>query len=41
MMKVVEKLKNSLWAKRIAKLGGLYIALEVILVIGALVFVTT
>lgn len=39
MKKVAEKIKSSRWAKRAMKLGGLYIALEVILVLGALIFV--
>ena len=39
MSKLINKIKTSIWAKRAAKLGGLYIAIEIVLVVGALVFV--
>lgn len=39
MSKLINKIRTSNWAKRAAKLGGLYVAIEVILLIGALVFV--
>lgn len=39
MSKLINKLKTSVWGRRAAKLGGIYIAIEILLVVGALVFV--
>lgn len=38
MSKLISKSKTSIWAKRAAKLGVLYITVEIIVVVGALVF---
>lgn len=38
MSKLITKSKTSIWAKRAAKLGVLYITVEIIVVVGALVF---
>lgn len=40
MNSIKEKFKNSIWAKRIAKIGGAYLALELILVVLAVTFFT-